>query len=766
MKFKSIVFFLFLQVIMVAPAFAVPALDIGPPATGTYTAGGTVTVPITLSNSNNALATVGMDIGYDPTQLTFVSATAGASAVAVGFGASVGADITSSTISKPANNIIRFGVLPVSQTAIIPDGTVANLTFTVSASASGTLTLTNTPSATDAQGNDILPPNITGTNETLTKALLTQTITFPAIPAKTYGAADFSPGATASSGLAVSYASSNTSVATIVSGNIHIIGVGTSTITASQGGDATYSTATNVQQTLTVNPAAQTITFGALAAKTYGAADFSPGATASSGLAVSYTSSNLAVATIVAGNIHIVGVGTSIITATQAGTANVNAATSVPQTLTVGKAALTITADNKSRLINTANPALTYTPSGFVNGETATVLSGAPALTTTAVQTSPVGTYPITIGAGTLAASNYTFTLVNGTLTVFNGPTLTVNTLPDGTSTKNSTLTVSGTVTAATGGSAVSSLTVTDNGGTPAVVTFDGSGNFSTAITLSTGANVIVVAATDAGSNTSTNTRTITLDPTLADLKITQPTDGSYTSKTFVDIVGTVGAPQSTTVTITLNGVLNGTATLNGDNFTYTVNNLVSGANTILITATDTVTGVHTVQRNITSDTNAPSLQITSPAQDVTIRNSSITLSGTVTETVTSAQISISANGQTYTPAVAADGSFSQLIPLPDFKTYPIIVTATDLALNVATVQRNVIRAYPTGALDGTSTPTVADAIKVLRFSLGLDTPTAAQLVNCDVGPLDGNKKPSPDGVIDIRDVLLVLERAVGTITW
>jgi hypothetical protein len=79
-----------------------------------------------------------------------------------------------------------------------------------------------------------------------------QTITFPALPSKTVGAADFSPGATASSGLTVSYTSSNPAVATIVNGLIHVVGAGTSTITASQAGNATYNAAAPVSRTLTV----------------------------------------------------------------------------------------------------------------------------------------------------------------------------------------------------------------------------------------------------------------------------------------------------------------------------------------------------------------------------------------------------------------------------------------------------------------------------------------------------------------------------------
>ncbi len=69
-----------------------------------------------------------------------------------------------------------------------------------------------------------------------------------------------------------------------------------------------------------------------------------------------------------------------------------------------------------------ANPTLTYTISGFANGETATTggVTGTPVLSTTAVTTSPVGTYPITVGLGTLSATNYKFQsrVSSGTLTV------------------------------------------------------------------------------------------------------------------------------------------------------------------------------------------------------------------------------------------------------------------------------------------------------------------------------------------------------------
>ena len=70
---------------------------------------------------------------------------------------------------------------------------------------------------------------------------------------------------------------------------------------------------------------------------------------------------------------------------------------------------LTVTADSKSRPFGVANPALTATISGFVNGQTLETsgVTGSPACTTTATLVSPAGTYPITCDIGTLASGAY-----------------------------------------------------------------------------------------------------------------------------------------------------------------------------------------------------------------------------------------------------------------------------------------------------------------------------------------------------------------------
>jgi hypothetical protein len=87
--------------------------------------------------------------------------------------------------------------------------------------------------------------------------------------------------------------------------------------------------------------------------------------------------------------------------------------------MTTRDAALTVTATNQSRLFGQTNPPLTYAITGFVGGETSTVVSGTAACTTIAAPFSPAGYYPITCTAGTLSAAGYVFTtFVSGTLNV------------------------------------------------------------------------------------------------------------------------------------------------------------------------------------------------------------------------------------------------------------------------------------------------------------------------------------------------------------
>ncbi|RAJ76762.1 gliding motility-associated-like protein [Chitinophaga dinghuensis] len=93
--------------------------------------------------------------------------------------------------------------------------------------------------------------------------------------------------------------------------------------------------------------------------------------------------------------------------------------------LTISPAPLTIEADNAHKCEGLANPALTLNYTGFVNGETALVLTPGANISTSAGQTSAAGAYPIQVsGAG---SSNYQITYKNGTLTVYPSPVATIS---------------------------------------------------------------------------------------------------------------------------------------------------------------------------------------------------------------------------------------------------------------------------------------------------------------------------------------------------
>jgi len=119
----------------------------------------------------------------------------------------------------------------------------------------------------------------------------------------------------------------------------------------------------------------------------------------------------------------ITGAGTATITAGVGTLAagNYDFTNLVNGTLTINKAHLTVAANNATKTYGDANPVLSTTVNGFVNGETLATsgVIGAGTATTTATTHTGAGTATITAGVGTLAASNYDFTtLVNGLLTI------------------------------------------------------------------------------------------------------------------------------------------------------------------------------------------------------------------------------------------------------------------------------------------------------------------------------------------------------------
>ena len=208
---------------------------------------------------------------------------------------------------------------------------------------------------TAAQAGDDNYQAATDVLQTLTVDKADQTITFASLDSKTYGDADFELSATSSSGLAVTYVSSNTTVATIDGSTVSIHSGGATSITASQAGDDNYQAAADVTQDLTVNRTTQTITFDAIPDQLLDDGVLVLSATASSGLDVSYTISE-GPATVNGSTVTFTGVGTVTVLASQEGDANYHPANPVTQSFDIFEITA-LDVDEDASLLLYPNPA-------------------------------------------------------------------------------------------------------------------------------------------------------------------------------------------------------------------------------------------------------------------------------------------------------------------------------------------------------------------------------------------------------------------------
>jgi hypothetical protein len=195
-------------------------------------------------------------------------------------------------------------------------------------------------------------------------------------------------------------------------GSIAPTAAGTYTVVAHYAGSADYAAADSVPATFTIAPQAITVTANP-ETKVYGTTD--------PALTYQITSGSLAGTDTLTGsltrapgeNVGSYAIGQGTLT----GGPNYNL-TFVAANLMVTPATLIVTAGNLDINHGDAIPTPTYTVSGFVGHDTQSVLTGAPAFSTPPNASGAAGVYPITVTQGTLAATNYVFQLVAGSLTV------------------------------------------------------------------------------------------------------------------------------------------------------------------------------------------------------------------------------------------------------------------------------------------------------------------------------------------------------------
>jgi hypothetical protein len=152
--------------------------------------------------------------------------------------------------------------------------------------------------------------------------------------ARTFGEVPFQLTAIASSGLSLSFASDNENVVTVSGNTVTIKGVGSATITATQAGNNLYNAAVAVTQPLTINKSSQTISFATPVNRTLNDPPFDLTATASSALAVSFSTTSDKIS-IASGKVTMTKAGRASIVADQPGNSNYNAAPSVEKSFCI-----------------------------------------------------------------------------------------------------------------------------------------------------------------------------------------------------------------------------------------------------------------------------------------------------------------------------------------------------------------------------------------------------------------------------------------------
>ncbi len=295
-----------------------------------------------------------------------------------------------------------------------------------------------------------------------------QTITFTSPGNQTYGVGPIALTATASSGLTVTYSVSGP--ATLTNATLYVNGVGTASIVASQAGNGSYGAATPVTANIVIAPKAIAVVSGLSANnKVY---DGNTSATINSNTVVlsgvltgdvaSVSLSTNGYSAVFGGAVASGGVGVAVSGLTLNGSAAANYTLTQPSlTANITAAPLTVTAGNTNRIYGAANPAFIASYSGFVNGDTGSVVQGAPGFSTSANNGSPVNTYTITPFLGSLTATNYSFTTFsNGTLTITKASSANVVAASANPSPTGSNVTFTATLTVVSPGSGTPAGTV------------------------------------------------------------------------------------------------------------------------------------------------------------------------------------------------------------------------------------------------------------------------------------------------------------------
>ncbi|MFC1921405.1 Ig-like domain-containing protein [Chloroflexota bacterium] len=504
----------------------------------------------------------------------------------------------------------------------------------------------------------------------------------------------YSDASTANLSSSVTWISSDTSVARIYSnGLVRSYTVGTTLITATTGNctdNTTLTVGAAVLDSVTVTPTNPSVTFVSDSPPTrqfVATGIYSDGTSSIITGSSSWLSSNTGVAAI--------NPGTGLATTVSAGTTSINATYSGK----IGYTILTVHADTVAPKVTLTSPkdgqvlsSTTVNVTGSVNDLAATANVTVNGGTPISLTIGGNGSFNQSVSTLTANSSNTILvratdpagnTGTSGTITVTVSPTkpgITITQPSSGLITDNASQTVSGTVSGN-----ISAVNLVTNGTSQTVSVTAGS--FTANVTLSEGTNIIVVSAYTSGHSSdstylgTSGLVTVTLDTTPPVVSVDTPASGSVVSSAACEVSGTIDDPDVSTANLTLNGTSQLIPVSSG-NFSQSVT-LVSGSNTITVTATDEAGNTSTATDiTVTFDNTKPEITITSPVSGTVTNTANRNVSGTVSDpSISTATLYLNSSPQAIS---VTDGSYSENVTLSSGANI-LEVRASDNATNTGT---------------------------------------------------------------------------------
>ena len=515
----------------------------------------------------------------------------------------------------------------------------------------------------------------------------------------------FSDSSTCNITTGITWASINTTVATINAGGLASSNqMGQTTITALYGSlsDTTLLTVgPHVLDSITITPGNPSVWIG-YTCQLSATGTYSDASTENITCSVVWSSNNTAVA-----RVNQAGLTTGYATDTANITASKSGVTG-SVIFTVGGVRLdSILLTPDDDIINLDASQITtvqYTASAeYSNGTSSDVTNSAnwtssvPAVATVNTQ----GLVTILTAGSTNISANYYDGTNNATATALltvladtTPPGITINSPVDGQILADTSVNVTGSVDSSAAGANLTLEAVDGNsayyGGPWAI-----SGNYSITITLKPGTNILRACAVDAAGNYGySNTVIVTVNAIKPGVTITSPLSGNITRNTNITVSGNISG-NVTAASLILNGVFR-TIDVTGGSFSANVS-LVEGKNIIVVNA---YAGGHNGESAylgtsgviiVTKDTTAPVITIEKPMYGQVTHMPQCDLIGTVSDnlfTINTVSVSINGGGAQTVPVSQVglcQRGFSCSLSLPG-SVNTITVTAVDGLGNISTV--------------------------------------------------------------------------------